>query len=200
MNVPDSNILMVTNLPAPGDNYDISEYRVPDVRKGTCYTVRKMHLFHKGDVNVLHDAKDELLPEGLHEQQQTFLRNEYFVSYDPHTLLIYMASMLGNVPIVVPLMNMSKEEWFSGSSWGPYSRDTKRAGLMHAVAYGFFDSEVESARLHTHVVRSELFKVKHWGKSTVLRMIDDVKSEIDGSGACSARRLVRDYFPSENSI
>jgi len=36
MNVPDSNILMVTNLPAPGDHFDISEYRVPDVRKGTC--------------------------------------------------------------------------------------------------------------------------------------------------------------------
>ena len=194
--VPDSNLLMVLRNPTNGDIFDKSSHPRIARTNRTCFTYRKMNLFHTKDSLVYnHDANADVLPEDIEGAVQFFLSHKYFVSYDPYTYLAYIASWLGCIPIIHPVLNMTKLEWILSTAFGPYIRETGRYDLMHSIAYGNATEEVSMAREFLEVSRQEFVKVKDWGKSTVERFIHDVFVNMTGEGQYRGRLLVKDYYP-----
>ena len=107
--VPDSNLLMVTRNPAEGDIFDPLMYSKQARRNGTCFTFRKIDKFHAAEhVLQLHAPEDTPLAQNIEDAAKQFTTHEYFISYDPYTYLSFAAAMLGCVPIVHPLGNISK--------------------------------------------------------------------------------------------
>jgi len=196
MPVPDSNLLMVMRNPVEGDIFDLTTYGIQEQRKGTCFTFRKLDKFHSAEhVSQLHKPGDTPLDDAVEKAAEQLVTHEYFVSYDPYTYLSFAAAMLGCVPIVHPLGNMSKLEWIHSTAWGPYVRESNRTVLMDGVAYGNSTSEVNRARANLSLMRTELVRVKKWGTQTVARFIHDVLENITGSRRYEGRKTVKDFYP-----
>jgi hypothetical protein len=194
--VPDSNLLMVTRNPAEGDIFDPLMYSKQARRNGTCFTFRKIDKFHAAEhVLQLHAPEDTPLAQNIEDAAKQFTTHEYFISYDPYTYLSFAAAMLGCVPIVHPLGNISKPEWILSTAWGPYFRETNRSVIMDGVAYGNSTSEITRARANLPLMRKELFRIKAWGKGTVKRFVGDVLEHISGTEQYQGRKLVSDYYP-----
>ena len=109
--------------------------------------------------------------------------------------LSFAAAMLGCVPIVHPLGNMTKFEWILSTAWGPYIRESNRTVIMDGVAYGNLTTEVNRARENLPFMREEFFRVKIWGKGTVERFVRDVMKHIDGTEQYEGRKLVSEFYP-----
>lgn len=192
--VPDENLLTVLRNPYRGDEFDIPQPH-SSLRKGTCYTSRKQHLFHReSSITWLHTSDDTPLAETISESVKQFLVHEFFVSYDPYTFLTFIAAWEGCVPIVHPLGNLTKREWILSTAWGPYVRLSKRDVLMDGVAYGSSPDEIERARRTLPLMRKEFELVKEWGRGTVSSFIEDVLSHLSGKEP-RGRRLVSDFYP-----
>ena len=194
--VPDSNLLMVTRNPIEGDIFDPLAYSIQAQRKGTCFTFRKLDKFHSAEnVLHLHEPGDTPLAEMIENAAEQFTTHEYFVSYDPYTYLSFAAAMLGCVPIVHPLGNMTKFEWILSTAWGPYIRESNRTVIMDGVAYGNSTTEVSRARENLPFMREEFFRVKIWGKGTVKRFVRDVMEHVEGTEQYEGRKLVSEFYP-----
>ena len=192
ISVPDSNLLVVLRNPYAGDEFDQATYP-KSVRSGKCYTIRKRDLFHKNNsITQMHDPKDALLPDSIKDSVHYFLTHEFFVSYDPYTYLTFAAAMLGCVSIVHPLGNLTKEQWMLSTAWGPYIRESGRETLLNGVAYGDSQDEINTARMHMHLVRQEFFNIKKWSEGTVDRFLSHVAEpnvNVDG------KHTVSDFYP-----
>ena len=161
---------------------------------GTCYTYRKAATFHNPHtIKTLHVPEDDPIPDDLEATTDMFLRKEYFVSYDPHTYFIYAAAMLGCIPIVHPVGNLTKREWVYSGFAGSYARHSRSDVLIDSVAYGW--EEVETARKNIHLVRDDLYEVKRWGNATVQRFIHDAHVHATSGHNYKGRLLVKDLYP-----
>ena len=192
MDVPDSNLLVVLRNPIPGDEFDPLRYP-KQVRAGRCYTIRKRDTFHDpGSIKPLHEPTDTPLADAVGGAEQHFLAHEYFISYDPYTYLTFAAAMLGCISIVHPLGNLTKEQWFLSTAWGPYIRESGRQTLIKGIAYGDSQEEIKSARDHLHLVRQEFFQIKQWGSGTVDRFLGHL---VEPNVKAEGKLFVSDFYP-----
>jgi hypothetical protein len=77
-------------------------------RNGQCHMLRKGR--HREHLD--HDESSIGIDGLSHEEiAAIFNRTEYFVSYDLHTMYSRYAAMCGCIPVVVPELGLSKEEW-----------------------------------------------------------------------------------------
>lgn len=93
-------------------------------RSGTAYCLRKGK-----DRSIVHDTADSILIDGKSHREiaAIFKSVKRFISYDTHTYFSYLAAMAGCESVVVPLENVTKEQW------NPIIED------RYGVAYGFDD-------------------------------------------------------------
>jgi len=172
--------------------------RYPPVtqRKGTVFTYRKGALFLKDAMQKLHKDSDiELLPGASNDRVvELFRSHEYFVCYDPHSWLVFMAAQLGCIPIVHPLPNVTKYQWVLSAWFGGYLHES---GLkdVQGIAYGWEDEPHARATLNN--TRREQFAAKAWGHETIRRMGRDVRQYLADSTAGFETEVlyVRDFFP-----
>lgn len=98
----------------------------PHDRTGTAYCIRKGQ-----GRSLVHDTADSILIDGKSHREiaAIFKSVKRFISYDTHTYFSYLATMAGCESIVVPMENVTKEQW------NPITAD------RYGVAYGFDDIE-----------------------------------------------------------
>jgi hypothetical protein len=95
-------------------------------RTGTAYCMRKGK-----DRSIVHDTADSILIDGKSHREiaAIFKSVKRFISYDTHTYFSYLAAIAGCESVVVPLENVTKEQW------NPIAED------RYGLAYGFDDLE-----------------------------------------------------------
>mmetsp|Transcript_5516 Transcript_5516/g.12980 ORF Transcript_5516/g.12980 Transcript_5516/m.12980 type:complete len:382 (-) Transcript_5516:1261-2406(-) len=112
----------------------------------------------------------------------------YFFTYDPYTFLTWSAAILGAIPIVNPISNVTKEEWALKTFAGLYLQYTGKHEVP-GIAYGWSDEEVHYANHSIDEMEPFLEEVRRWGTSvTVPRFTRDVyryKHGIVGELECS---------------
>ena len=113
-------------------------------RSGVCYMIRK----GKDRDLSYHPENATLLDNLSHEEiANAFNEYEYFISYDLYTMYSKYAAMCGCKSIVVPMENVSKENW--------YPDENSRLG----IAYGLEDCEwAESSRIRIFELNKEIQK------------------------------------------
>lgn len=113
-------------------------------RSGVCYMIRKGK-----DRDLSYHPKNAVLLDNLTHKEiaRAFNKYEYFISYDLYTMYSRYAAMCGCKSLVVPMNDISKENW--------YSDKNSRLG----VAYGFEDSEwAENSRNQLFELNKEIQK------------------------------------------
>lgn len=95
-------------------------------RTGSAYCLRK-----GAGRDLVHDVDDSILIDGMthYEIAEIFKKVKYFYCYDPYTAYFWFAISCGCIPIIIPLENISKYEW--------YPNEEDRLGL----SYGMDDIE-----------------------------------------------------------
>ncbi|MEZ9923954.1 WavQ [Vibrio breoganii] len=112
-------------------------------RKGDCYMIRKGG--HKAKV---HDDTAICLDGLSHtEISEIFKKSKRFISYDDYTAYSIFAILSGCESVVVPDVNISKQQWY------PLESD------RYGIAYGFSEDE------------------KVWANSTKNKVLEHVESE-----------------------
>lgn len=94
-------------------------------RSGSCYMIRK------GINKKFVHKKDSLLVDGMSHKElnDIFNQKKYFISYDPYTYYSIYASLCGCISIVIPDIDVTKEQWH------PRIEDT------YGLSYGMDDIE-----------------------------------------------------------
>ena len=132
-------------------------------RHGSCRMIRKgkynEHLIQKNYDSVLLDGKS-------HEEiSYIFNTTDIFYCEDPYTAYLYFASLCGCVPVVVPQLGLSSEDWRAGID------------LKHGVAYG--EAEIEWARNTSHHIKSNMIATQERNKDSVLRFVHTIRKLFD---------------------
>ena len=129
------------------------------VRLGTCRMIRKGkhggYLIPEPDNAILLDGKNH------REIAQVFNTTEIFYCHDPYTAFLYFAALCGCVPVVVPQLGLSSEDWRAGTEF------------KHGIAYG--EGEIEWARNTSHLLKSDVAAIKDAHKASVLRFLDTIR-------------------------
>ncbi len=114
--INEENILIVKYIMK-----DIYQQQNYGQRAGSCYMIRKAK-----EKPLIHDLNNSIQIDNLthEEMNRIFNETEKFYSYDPYTYYSTYASLCGCISIVVPDLNVSKDEWH------PNSKDT------YGIAYG----------------------------------------------------------------
>lgn len=194
--IPDSNILHVLHNPTRFDEFET----VVDFQKTqnnvSCFTYRKAARFHNmTKVVTLHPPDAVELPQRTEEVVELLKRCTTLYSYDPYTFLNHLAAWFGCVTVLHPLEGVSKHEWSSSTGIGAYVRYSGSTVIFDAVAYGPSEHEITEAKLALPKVKDEFYKVREWGKQTVVRFCEDVYSYMQNRSDLRMRKLVRDYYP-----
>jgi hypothetical protein len=116
-------------------------------RKGYCHTFRKSH-YHK-NLQLVHPPNSfEITRE--HTQLnciKIFNDHKYFISYDPVTFMVVIASLCGCVSIIKKVNNMSKNEWLNITPFNEYIKETG-INTLYGIAYGIEELEIAKNTLH----------------------------------------------------
>lgn len=146
-------------------------------KKGYCHVIRKGPKIHQ-PLNYIHPSDSLFLDENLsrHELIEILNTKEYLISYDPFCYIICMAALCGCVSIVLPLKDVSKEQWLNAS---PFLLILEKSGQkdLNGVAYGL--EEVEYARNTLGDVRHQHEMFMEFGEKTVKLFINDMESVVD---------------------
>lgn len=111
---------------------DIYKQTNTQVRKGSCYMIRK----GRGK-KIVHDLNNSILLDGKSHKKIAEIMNkcEYFISYDLQTMYSQYAVLCGCKSIVIPENGVSKNEW------------QPKKEFQYGIAYGFDDiQEAEKTR------------------------------------------------------
>ncbi len=130
-------------------------------RSGTAYCLRK----GKGRPAV-HDLDDSILIDGkTHAETAAIFKSvKRFISYDPYTHYSYFAAIAGCESVVVPVDNMSKEQW------RPNIED------RYGLAYGFDD--LEFARATRELAINRQIFLNNQSKECTLRFMEDIERRL----------------------
>lgn len=142
-----------------------------EVRKGTCYILRKGN-----NRKIIHDLTDSILVDDLsHEKMvQVFNQVAMCISYDTYTMYSQYAAMCGAISVVVPEENISKKDW--------YSDEKKHYGL----AYGFDD--ITYALKTQHKLLPTLKEQEKAANQTVLNFIQKCTVYFDSNNTTQKQR------------
>jgi hypothetical protein len=109
-------------------------------RSTTCYLIKKGRLIHS-NINYFH-LNDSIDIENLsiEEISNIFNKSKYFYSYDPKSMYMIYALICGCVPIIYPLENITKEEYFKTTIF-------YKNGVIYnkGIAYGNSSEEITYA-------------------------------------------------------
>ena len=177
--VPLSNMLTVFNDPQVSDGFEIWKYE-PLPRRGTVFMMRKAELFHGHNLTKQHPSAAFELTHGhsMQEHITAFRTHTFFVCYDPFSYYVFIAAMLGCIPVVIPMANHTKRQWLSKTFLHEYF---EHAGISNVagIAYGWDD--VPHARRTMRHTRNQLWDSKEFAHSvTVPRFVRDVKRAASG--------------------
>ena len=107
----------------------------------TCYIIKKAHSFHN-QINFIHDENSICIDNlDIYKINEIFNECKYFYAYDPNTAFIIYAVVCGCIPIIYPIENVSKEEYFSNRIFN-YKGNIYDKG----IAYGNDILEIENAQ------------------------------------------------------
>jgi hypothetical protein len=166
-------------------------------RNGYCHIIRKGHKFHK-PLKYIHPQDSLLLDDNLSQEILIDILNikEYLVCYDPYSFISVMAAFCGCIPIVIPLAETSKKEWFKSLSLSAILEQYGEHELK-GIAYGI--EEIEYARQTLHEVRYQQEIHIKYGEKSVHRFINDMISIVDDDSKVSNKNAqilkVRNIFP-----
>lgn len=129
------------------------------IREGSCYLLRKGYKRER-----VHETMNSRLIDGLsHEETaQVFNEVKYCISYDTYTMYNVYAVMCGCIPIVIPEIGVSKEEW--------QPNEENRYG----IAYGFDD--IEYAVKTRPLMLQCIEKQERESNESVIRFVEKCKS------------------------
>jgi hypothetical protein len=152
-------------LCCPWFNINFIYKNIPKTK--TCYMIKKGYLIHK-NIKFFH-KEDSILIDNLNisEKNDIFNESTYFYCYDTKSAYAIFAISCGCIPIIYPIENVSKEEYFKSTA---LYKDNKiyNAG----IAYGIDDLEhAHNTKLEGINMYRELFDSY---KSTVISALDDI--------------------------
>lgn len=145
-------------------------------RQGICYTIRKGNEIHKNNLRLVH-PKNAFEITRQHSQMDYinfFNQYEYFMSYDPLTFLIIMASLCGCIPVIYKVEGLSKQDWIHTTAASEYCK-FKGIDNLYGIAYGRED--MEFAKNTIHLVREQWNDIIEFCRTqTVKPFIDDIQN------------------------
>lgn len=130
-------------------------------RAGTAYCMRK------GKARApVHDTATSILIDGKsHAETAAILKSvEQFICYDPYTHYSYFAALAGCDSVVVPLDNVTKEQW------KPNVED------RYGLAYGFGD--IEFARATRHLALERQISLDSDSKQSAADFMSDIEDRL----------------------
>lgn len=123
--IKDKNILKVVDT-----QVDYFKNLNKERKKDSCYTIRKGSSFNHISKNY-HPTDSTLLGNVNHKKMlEIFNNHKRFYSYDPNTYMNTIASLCGCESIIVPIKNVSKNDWEKNNQHRKYG-----------IAYGIEDIE-----------------------------------------------------------
>lgn len=104
------------------DVYNTESAVADEHRTGSAYCMRK-----GVGRKIVHDLKDSILIDGMSHQEIAliFKRTKYFYCYDQYTAYFWFSIMCGCIPVVIPLNDVSKTEW--------YPNEEDRLGIAYGI-------------------------------------------------------------------
>jgi hypothetical protein len=129
-------------------------------RRGTCYMLRK-----QTNKPILHDPDRDTCLDGLGHAEiaDHFNRCERFICYDEATMFAQFAALCGCLPIVVPGIYQTREEWTADR---PIAR--------YGVAFGLDDTD--HAIKTRHLLAEDLRRIEREGRETVVSFVARTKA------------------------
>lgn len=141
-------------------------------RNGCCYTMRKSD-YHKNLTQIHPDNSYEITRSHTQDDYlYIFNKFEYFVSYDPLTMLTHLAPLCGCISIVHKVKNLNKYEWLNTLAVIDYMK-YKNITDLYGIAYGIED--IEYARSTLHLVEEQIKDLIKYNNKSVSSFVDDLK-------------------------
>ena len=140
-------------------------------RTKTCYIVKKGKMIHS-NINYYHDKKSVNIENmNLAEISNIFNQSKYFYSYDPKTMYIIYALICGCIPIIYPLKDVSKEEYFKTTI-------LYKNGIIYnkGIAYGNSEEELIYAENTLNEGINELNLIFKDEKKTVYNFLNNLNN------------------------
>jgi len=152
------------------------------VRKGTCFTRRKSFIHLNGTPDIHPNNSFEITK--FHSQSDFisfFNQYEIFISYDPLTFLSIIAVMCGCVSVVVPIQDVSKQDYFKMTAFYDYMVD-KNVSDIYGLAYGTSEDEIHFAKSTLHLGKKQITDIQNWFINKYInKFIQDIHNWNDNS-------------------
>ena len=144
------------------------------IKKGWCFTLRKS-FYHK-NIKYIHSKDAYKINQHIKQEEfiNVFNKYKYFVSYDPLTFLINIATLCGCVSIVYPIDGLDKIAWIKMTGLAEYFDKINQYDL-YGVAYGNSKEEIYFAENTMHLVSEQWTQIIKYYKDThISNFIKDI--------------------------
>jgi hypothetical protein len=145
-------------------------------RSGICYTVRKGTEIHKDKLKFVHPRNSFKITRE-HSQVdyiKFFNTYEYFMCYDPITLLYVFSALCGCIPVIYKVDGLNKKDWINTTFFGEYCK-YKNNYNIYGIAYG--REEIELAKNTIHLFKEQWNEIVEFNKTTTLKsFINDIQN------------------------
>jgi hypothetical protein len=141
-----------------------------------CHTLRKCH-YHK-NIKYIHPSNSFQIPYKIKQNEfiNLFNKYKYFISYDPLTFLINIATLCGCVTIVYPINGVDKISWLKRTAIIEYFDSIKKYEL-YGVAYGNSPNEIKFAISTVHLATNQWNDILNYYKKTHIKnFIKDINN------------------------
>ena len=145
------------------------------IRKGTCFTYRKIH-FHKNGIKNLHSPSAFELTDNNTQDTliQKFNQYKFFISYDPLTFISIIAALCGCISIVYPVNGLSKLDWINTTAASEYIK-FKGLDNLYGIAYGLED--IKYAEETISLAKEQWTDIQKFCiEQTVIPFINDIQN------------------------
>jgi hypothetical protein len=140
-----------------------------NIRYKTCYLIKKGQLIHF-NINYFHPSDSINIDNfSLEEMTNIFNQCKYFYSYDPKSMYIIYALICGCTPIIYPLENISKEDYFKTTIF--YKNNTI---YTKGISYGNSEEEVNYAVNTMNEGLNDLNLIFNTERNTVYDFLENI--------------------------
>jgi hypothetical protein len=140
-----------------------------NIRYKTCYLIKKGRLIHF-NINYFHPSDSINIDNfSLEEMTNIFNQCKYFYSYDPKSMYIIYALICGCTPIIYPLENISKEDYFKTTIF--YKNNTI---YTKGISYGNSEEEVNYAVNTMNEGLNDLNLIFNTERNTVYKFLNNI--------------------------
>ena len=138
-------------------------------KNSTCYLIKKGRLIHKNRINIHPNDSICIDEKNLIEIVDIFNKSTFFYCYDPNTAYITFALLCKCIPIIYPIENINKEEYFK-------NRIFNRNNIIYnsGIAYGNDIDEINRARDNIDKAENEISELYNSYKESVNDFLTDL--------------------------